>query len=94
MSDIETVGVLGFGEAGRAVAEAFDDGETSVSVINRSPADLREMLAETSLSVPDSPADLAARSDLIVSPACGRSPRSRQPPMLLRGCRQTPRFSI
>lgn len=67
MSDIETVGVLGFGEAGRAVAEAFDDGETSVSVINRSPADLREMLAETSLSVPDSPADLAARSDLIVS---------------------------
>jgi 3-hydroxyisobutyrate dehydrogenase-like beta-hydroxyacid dehydrogenase len=67
MTTIDTVGVLGYGEAGETFADAFLDAGYDVAVTNRSPAALRERLADGPPAVADSPAALARRSDLIVS---------------------------
>lgn len=67
MAGIETIGVLGYGEAGETFANAFSNAGYDVAVVNRSPERLRERLADKPLSVSASPAALSRRSDLMIS---------------------------
>lgn len=64
---IETVGCIGYGEVGAAAAEALGERGYEVVVTNRSPADLAETLHGTGIAVADSPSEVAARSDLVLS---------------------------
>lgn len=63
-----TVGVLGYGEAGKAFASHLREQGFTLVVTNRSPEELRSTLAPNSeIEVASDPADVAARSDIVLS---------------------------
>jgi 3-hydroxyisobutyrate dehydrogenase len=65
--DMETVGVIGYGEVGEAFAGAFREQRYNVLVINRSPERLRERLTDDSIRVADSLPSIACESDVLIS---------------------------
>ena len=64
MSKINSVGVLGFGEVGQAIAEASYNVGDDVYVYNRSRKD---SLVESPYSVAHSPAEVGAECELVIS---------------------------
>lgn len=66
-TDIDAVGVVGYGDVGRLVADCALDLGSDVTVTSRSPAALERELSDSPISVASTPADLAAESDLVVS---------------------------
>lgn len=62
----ETVGLIGYDEAGRTFAATSHRVGAAVVVVNRSPADLRDQLADEPYAVAESPSELVRRSDLVV----------------------------
>ncbi|WP_254525904.1 NAD(P)-binding domain-containing protein [Natrinema caseinilyticum] len=62
-----TVGIVGYGEVGRAFASRLHEGGHDVVVLNRTPDDLRARLGADDPRVAASFVDLAAESDLVLS---------------------------
>lgn len=67
MMDIETVGVLGYGEVGKAFTSHFNERGYEVIVTNRSPDQLRARIDDREITVAGSSAELATSSDLLFS---------------------------
>lgn len=64
----ETVGILGFGEVGRAFANRFTEEGVPTIVTSRSPDDVRATLdTESGIEVAQDPAAVAVESDLLLS---------------------------
>lgn len=64
---IEYVGIIGYGEVGRAFARMLGNTDASVIVLNRSPERLRADLSDSPVAVADSHEDLVERADLVLS---------------------------
>ena len=62
-----TVGVVGYGEVGRALAACLRDGGYEIVVLNRTPAELRARLDADGPRVAESFEALATESDLVFS---------------------------
>lgn len=64
----DTVGILGYGEAGSAFASRLREAGASVLVTNRSPGGLRSTFkSESGIEVAQDPAAVAVESDIVIS---------------------------